>query len=548
MGKQLTLSAFELCRSITRISTLLVSVLLLALTISNASAFEIDTGSDWKVRWDNTLKYSLGIRLPDQDRELIDDINTDDGDRNFDPGPSSNRLDVLSELDISYHNYGIRASAAGWIDSMYLMDNDNNSPATFNGTGRHDEFPDDTERLHGFNVELLDAFFFGKNNLGRFPVNYRIGRHTLMWGESLFFAQNSVAAGQAPIDNIKLLSVPSTPSKELFMPVNQASAQIQLLDNLSLAAFWQFEWRRNRIPASGSYFSDVDLIDAGGERILLGLNPPGGLGPAFFRGNDLGGGDTTSEFGEMDIGQWGISARFRSQKLDTDFGLYYYRYHDKAPQGVYIDPTRGEYFLAFQENIHMLGASFGTQIGPVNVSGEVSGRIDTPLLSESQIITPGTKADNDDHTLLAIGDTVHANLSCIYFLPPSKLWDGGTLLAEAGWQYVVDVTRNEDALDRDRDDWALGFRMMLEPAYYQIFPGVDLKVPIGLGYNPAGRSPVDIKFNGGADEGGDVSIGLNIDYQVVWKFGINYTNWFGSSDTATLKDRDLITLSVQRTF
>jgi hypothetical protein len=179
----------------------------------------------------------------------------------------------------------------------------------------------------------------------------------------------------------------------------------------------------------------------------------------------------------------------------------------------------------------------------------VSGRIDTPLVSTPQIIFPGARADNHDHSLYAIGNTLHANLSAIYMLSTCSLWHGGNIMGEIGYNYLMDITENESALDPTRDDYALGFRIVFEPAYYQLIQNADIRVPIGLGYNPAGKSPVDLKFNnGGADRGGDVSVGLNIDYLQVWRFGIKYTNFFGSSDTQTLKDRDFISVSAQRTF
>ena len=110
----------------------------------------------------------------------------------------------------------------------------------------------------------------------------------MLWGESLFFGANGIAAGQAPIDVIKATSVPNTPFKELIRPVNQFSGQIQLRSNLSVAAYYQFEWEENRIPAVGSYFSTSDAVGDGGERLIVG----GPIGPnqqplAFFRGKDV---------------------------------------------------------------------------------------------------------------------------------------------------------------------------------------------------------------------------------------------------------------------
>jgi len=40
--------------------------------------------------------------------------------------------------------------------------------------------------------------------------------------------------------------------------------------NVSIAAYTQFEYRKNTAPGVGSYFSFLDFADAGGERILAG--------------------------------------------------------------------------------------------------------------------------------------------------------------------------------------------------------------------------------------------------------------------------------------
>jgi hypothetical protein len=122
---------------------------------------------------------------------------------------------------------------------------------------------------------------------------------------------------------------------------------------------------------------------------LLGPNP----GPALFRGDDQ----------EADnLGTWGLATRYKPTKLDVELGLYYYQFHDRMPQiylrpgiapdGTIIDPSVidlargkvGEYFLVYPENVHLVGASFSTQVGDFSIGGEMSGRIDTPLVSTPQ--------------------------------------------------------------------------------------------------------------------------------------------------------------------
>src|SRR5262252_1691959 len=87
-----------------------------------AHAFEIDTGNpDVVMRWDNTVRYNLGIRTQSQNSSIIESPNFDDGDRNFSNGSIvTNRFDLLSEFDFVWQKkYGFRVSAAGWGDAAY---------------------------------------------------------------------------------------------------------------------------------------------------------------------------------------------------------------------------------------------------------------------------------------------------------------------------------------------------------------------------------------------------------------------------------------------
>src|SRR5256885_2049766 len=103
-------------------------------------AAPIDVGNpDIELRWDNTVKYTAAVRAKSQSATLINFVpppadggagpaalTGDDGDRNFkNGGLTSNRLDLLSELDLVYRkNYGLRVSAAAWYDSVYNRSND----------------------------------------------------------------------------------------------------------------------------------------------------------------------------------------------------------------------------------------------------------------------------------------------------------------------------------------------------------------------------------------------------------------------------------------
>lgn len=533
----------------------------------SAHAVEIETGNpDVEINWANTPKYSTAYRLKDPSSVLVSDRNQDDGDRNFKKGIISSRFDLLSEFDLKYkRTMGLRVSGAAWYDFMYHGENDNNSPGTANNTSvQYDRFNSDTRSLHGGSGEILDAFVYANGDLGSIPSTVRLGRHALLYGETLFFGGNGIAGGQAPIDAVKLQSVPGSQFKELVRPVNQLSTQFQVLDNLAIGAYYQLEWRKTVIPGEGSYFSVADVLD-GSERLFFG--PPGSPGSpdtAFFR---------THAQDAKDSGQGGVQLRWRPTNLDVEFGLYAIRYHDKTPQlyirpafaGGTLDPATGQigdYQLVYAEDIKSYGASFSTQIGDANVAGEVSVRRNTPLVSETTIFgvtTPETSANNSSHPAYAVGNSAHANLSTVYILPQSDLWNTANFLGEIAWNRRTSITKNPEALavNSSRDAWAM--RFVFEPTWFRVTPDFDISAPIGVGYSAHGNSSVVSQFNPGGKNGGDLSIGLKGTYQQTWRMGLNYSHYFGSEGTAldtsgqksfkqSLADRDFISLSVQRSY
>lgn len=270
-----------------------------------AQAFELDTGNqDLKVRWDNTLKYSNAVRTKSPSAQLTADPNLDDGNRNFGKGIISNRVDLLTELDVGYKDFGARLSGAAWYDTVYNRTNDNNSPATANAYSvPHNRFTGDTRDLHGRNAEVLDAYVFGRFDLDGRQATVRLGKHVVVYGESLFFGGNGIAGAQAPVNVIKALSVPGSQVKEILMPVPQVSTQIQLTPELSAGAYYQFRWEKLRLPGVGSYFSGLDIGGPGAERLLL---PPGAV-PGIPNAALFSTGDVKAK----NSGQGGAQLRYR---------------------------------------------------------------------------------------------------------------------------------------------------------------------------------------------------------------------------------------------
>ena len=532
--------------------------LLLTALLGPAHAVELNSGVEGlKLRWDNTLKYSAAWRLREPSNAVlayqgVPAVNNDDGDRNFGRGLISNRLDLLSEFDAVYRGFGARVSGAAWADSAYLGRNDHDSPDTVNHTSApYNAFTDDVKHLLGRRAELLDAFVFGRAELGSARATFRFGRHALQWGETLFFGYNGIAAAQAPIDVVKARAVPNSQFKEFMRPTNQLSGQLQLTPDLAIGAYYKLAWERDRLPPSGSYFSFGDILDVGAERIFT----PGG--PAQ-RGADVKPGRS---------GHYGLQARWRVD--DTDLGVYAVRYHATGPH-VVVDAIGATETLAFHKGIRAYGISASRTLGEFNLAAEASVRRNVDLNSGVNVYklvafgppVPqlGAAPDNDGNPLYPVGNTAHLNVSVFApGLSENFLAKTTDLLFEVAWNRVTGVTRNANELDPGSKRDGLAARVVFEPHYNQALPGLDLSVPLGLGWQFLGKGQALAQMQG--QQIGDLSIGLNASYLEDWKLSLAYTRFLGRAapvaDPAApnaftygqpLADRDFVSLSFRRTF
>lgn len=530
--------------------------LAVAMASTGVNAMPIDVGNpNLNVRWDNTIKYSNAYRVGGQDDELTSNINQDDSNRNFDRGLVSNRLDLLSELEVMYgSDFGLRVSGAAWYDSVYNGDTDHDNPSSWNYPGTDfAEWQSGVRDLHGRDAELLDAFIMGRFDLGGRILTARLGQHALLWGESMFYGANGIAGGMQPIDTVKAQSVPNTQFRELIRPVKQVSAQFDITPDVTLAAYYQFEWEGHRLPGAGSYFSVGDIVGDGSDQMLLGPQPFAPTIPVRY--ND-----------PKDSGQGGVSLRFRLPNGNAEYGLYAIRYHAKTglsqirlgPNTPLPAPVGPETFeWAYAENIKAFGASVSNTFGPVNLGFEISTRRNAPLVSSNVTILPGQVEDNDDNAAFAKGNTLHAQLSWIATLPNNPVFRESSLAGEVAWNRALSVTDNREVVDPNttRDAW--GFRVVFTPTYRQVLPQLDLSVPVGLGYSPKGASRAVGAF--GVDRGGDFNIGVKGTWMQDWNFGVTYTNYFGDrghflntrneySFDQPLADRDFISAFISRTF
>ncbi|WP_159916348.1 DUF1302 family protein [Pantoea sp. 18069] len=510
---------------------------------TGANAMDLNPDGDWQVRWDNTVKYSGGYRLKNPDGALISPAaskrNNDDGDRNIQRGLMSNRLDWFTEFDVQKDGFGMRMSAAAWYDAVYNRRNDNDSAATANITsGAHNQFTSGTRTAAGKNIELLDLFAFGQVDLGEQRLSLRAGQFSQTWGTSLFFGNNGIAKGMAPIDIYKL-NIPGATAKETTMPVPQVSGTLQLTESTSLEAYVQAKFKPTRLPPAGSYFSSADFLGPGREVFDLGTPGPGRLN---YAGDIKGSGSPN----------FGVALNTHSDLLDTDFGFYALRYQDTSPQVFTQVPDR-RYWIAYPQNIRVLGTSFGTQVGEANVSGEVSVRFGQPLAARQGSLSMAAGATNVNlggGGAYPTGKTAHINLSTVNVFGPSALWGGASLAGEFAANHVMSIDRNESILDAARNKTSAGIRVVFTPTYYQVMPGLDLSPSINLGWSFKGNSMIDtaFPFAGSPNRGGDLVLGLSGVYLSKWTANLSYVRYLGKVDTQAMLDRDYIRLSLQTSF
>jgi len=496
------------------------------LASSSGIAAQIETGSaDASVRWDNTIKYSAGYRLKDADPTLASDVNQGDGDTNFRRrGLISNRVDLLSELEASYQGFGLRLSGAAWHDTLYRRSNQNDTAGAF-GPGTSavnsteisapNQFSSYARKVHGSDAEMLDAFVSAKVDLGGHAATVRLGQHTVLWGESLFFGDNAIAGAMSPVDVAKALSVPNLRFQEILRPVPQVSGQIQVNDAVSVYAFYQLKWKESRSQSSGSYFSPFDF-QTGGNLILTPAGP-------LVR---------SATHDAKDSGQGGLSLRIRGD--DMDYGLYAVRFNSKNAAYV-VSPMTGTYYENYHNGITAFGASVNRSVGAFNLAAEASVRNNQDLLSPNAYDVGGGAQ-------YGVGRTAHLNLSAFGTnLGRTALWNDANLLAELAYSKVTRITKGADAMsgcqpaffpgsvcapNGTRSNWRM--QVLFEPIYYQAFPGVDLRVPMGISYVPKGSrnmvGPAPMP-----EDAGSINLGLASTYLDVWRVALNYSHYFGKS-------------------
>ncbi|WP_286715782.1 DUF1302 family protein [Marinobacter sp. tcs-11] len=502
-------------------------------------ALSFDPGGGVSVDLDTTLGYDAQWRMERQDSKVLSAggnqivaLVTDDGNRNFDKGDMiQNRVSFGSDLDINYGSGGVFLRARGWYDEVYddraLAEQSN----PILGVGTSKPFQKDGIELHRSEIELLDAFLYQSIGLGESMLDVRLGRQVVSWGESVFLG-GGISSAQGPVDATKA-NTPSLELKDIFLPVGQVYASLDLNNSLSVSAYYQYEWEETRIDSPGTYFNLLEAFGPKAAGDIVDL-PVSGAFPFEVRRD------------KPDEGQYGVAMRYLAESLNhTEFGLYYLNFNDFMPS-IQFAPSQGlgsyatlEHF----EDVKLIGASFGTVFGDTNVSGEVNFRNGQPVRLN------GFHPDGQAF-YYSEADTLQAQVSAVHIFGSSAFWDNLVLLAEVAHNRVLDLDKDgfaQNNLDLDLSDISSALHgdrsassaiARLSADYFTVASGLDLNVSLTYRDDFNGVSAVPFTFV----EGNRVA-GLTADfiYTGGHSFGAGYT-WFLTSPTDILEDKGRLEL------
>ncbi|CDF85179.1 hypothetical protein PKB_3842 [Pseudomonas knackmussii B13] len=351
---------------------------------------------------DTTLSYGTLWRVQGQDKNN-NDINSNDGNRNFDTGLVSEVYKITSDLQANYNNYGLFVRGLAFYDTQ-IMDKrndyfDNNQPPQPSQSYPYnDRFTGDTRDNAGNGMEILDAYVSGSWDLGEMPLSARLGRQVFNWGEGLFYRGGVNTTN--PV-NASAFHLPGSELKEVLMPVEAVSFNLGLTDNLSMDTFYQWNWKETKLDPAGTFFSETDLFADGGNTayttvsalsnpLFQSLYPQlsaahvGGLqGTSYLDSNGIFKvASIGKDINAKDDGQFGVAFRYLAEQLNsTEFGFYFVNYHAKEPSisahlnpsyaGLNVDQLAG--LGGFSSYDQLMAAANGGNAGAQQVLGLVNG-------------------------------------------------------------------------------------------------------------------------------------------------------------------------------
>lgn len=178
-------------------------------------------------------------------------INTDDGRLNFDSGDlQGGTFKLTSDVTARKGAVSLFARINGFYDA--IMDDQ--------GSFERTNITDDSKGRAVANLEILDLYANFDTELAGNPMQVRVGKQVINWGESTF-----VLGGNSTFNPIDVAAIvkPGAEIKEALLPVEAIYASLALPNDVSVEAYVGGH-DPYILPPAGTPFTDVDGFFGGG--------------------------------------------------------------------------------------------------------------------------------------------------------------------------------------------------------------------------------------------------------------------------------------------
>ncbi|MEQ8282228.1 MAG: DUF1302 domain-containing protein [Parvibaculum sp.] len=336
-----------------------------------AQAVEFNFG-EANLQIDNLVSVGAGFRTSKQDCIFVAKanggcsagngvgagLNEDDGNINTDQwDPYTTTVKITTDFDLQWQNFGafVRTKAFYdyWVNEELGTRNNRFGKRPLVDAARGDQARD----FGGRSFDILDAFVYGNFDVSGMPLNVRVGKQVVNWGESLFI-QGGINSF-LPID-VSAIRTPGAELKEALMPTPSVFASIGLPGSVTVEAFWQFGWQKTELDACGTFFSGSDAACEGGQYVMFGGEYPG---PVLLP-------RAPSEEGD-DTGTFGVAIKHYAENLGmgTDLGLYFTQQSLVVPIGSFKMGSFAAATAGFPGGPYTDLASFCTAFGSATFLG-----------------------------------------------------------------------------------------------------------------------------------------------------------------------------------
>jgi hypothetical protein len=201
------------------------------------------------------------------------------------------------------------------------------------------------------------------------------------------------------------------------------------------------------------------------------------------------------------------------------------------------------YYFLYHEDIESYAASVNLAWGQYTFAAEVAYRDNVPMQADAEAMADipffGVEAE------YATGETLNVTLNTFSGgMRGNFFCDSQDLIAEIAYEKRLGAD-NEALIPDSFDKDGFNAKVVYEPFWYQVLPGLDLSLPMGAGYT-FGGTPSSLLWGGGADKTGDFNFGVGGTYNAVWEFELTYRNFFGDDNAHA--DRDYASFYIRRAF